>query len=113
MALTQALRWLLLAVEIALAVPVAYLVVVTLAALLAARRRARMPHAAADPLAAADPACLPRIAVLVPAHDEELLIGRLLDSLARLTYPRARHAVYVVADNCSDRTAAIVRATGW
>ena|SRR5690242_10616174 len=112
MALTQALRWLLLAVEIALAVPVAYLVVVTFAALLAARRRARMPHAA-DPLASADPARLPRIAVLVPAHDEELLIGRLLDSLARLTYPRACRDVYVVADNCADRTAEIVRAIGW
>jgi len=111
MALAQALRWLLLATEIALAVPVAYLVVVTLSALLAARRRARsLP---ADPLAGADPARLPRIAVLVPAHDEELLIGRLLDSLARLTYPRARHAVYVVADNCADRTAEIACATGW
>jgi len=112
MALTQTLRWLLLAVEIALAVPVAYLVVVTTAALLAAHRPARMPHAA-EPLAGVAPARLPRIAVLVPAHDEELLIGRLLESLARLTYPRARRDVYVVADNCADRTAEIVRATGW
>ena len=112
MALTQTLRWLLLAVEIALAVPVAYLVVVTTAALLAARHRAGAPRADA-PLANVAPARLPRIAVLVPAHDEELLIGRLLESLARLTYPRARHDIYVVADNCADRTAAIVRATGW
>src|SRR5689334_16027817 len=71
MALAQALYWLLLAAEIALAVPVAYLIVVTAAALLTARRRARsLP---ADPLAGAfvAPTRLPRIAVLVPAHDEE------------------------------------------
>lgn len=113
MALAQALYWLLLAAEIALAVPVAYLIVVTAAALLTARRRARsLP---ADPLAGAfvAPTRLPRIAVLVPAHDEELLIGRLLESLDRLTYPRACRAVYVVADNCADRTAEIARATGW
>lgn len=116
MALAQALRWLLLAAEIALAVPVAYLVVVTASALLAARRHARALPAdplAADPRAAVASARLPRFAVLVPAHDEELLIGRLLESLDRLTYPRARRDVYVVADNCTDRTAAIARATGW
>ena len=48
-----------------------------------------------------------RFAVLVPAHDEELLIGRLCRSLLEVRYPRDLFAVYVVADNCSDRTAAV------
>lgn len=50
-----------------------------------------------------------RFAVLVPAHDEALLIGRLLDNLSRLDYPRGRFAVHVVADNCTDATAEIAR----
>jgi 1,2-diacylglycerol 3-beta-glucosyltransferase len=48
-----------------------------------------------------------RFAVLVPAHNEEALIPRLLMSLNRLDYPRDRFDVCVVADNCSDTTAAI------
>jgi len=53
-----------------------------------------------------------RFGVLVPAHNEEALIGRLLDNLARLDYPPALLDVWVVADNCSDATASIARAAG-
>jgi hypothetical protein len=53
-----------------------------------------------------------RFAVLVPAHDEERLIGRTVDSLRSLDYPRERFDVHVVADNCTDRTVAIVREHG-
>jgi len=53
-----------------------------------------------------------RFAVLVPAHDEELLLPALLDSLNRLDYPRVLYDVHVVADNCSDRTAAVAREGG-
>ena len=53
-----------------------------------------------------------RFAVLVPAHDEELLLPALLDSLNRLDYPPALYDVHVVADNCSDRTAAVAREGG-
>lgn len=45
---------------------------------------------------------LPRMAVLIPAHNEEVLITKCLDSLAKLDYPNFR--VYIVADNCNDRT---------
>ena len=41
-----------------------------------------------------------RFAILVPAHNEEALIGRLLRSLQQLDYPADRAHVYVVADNC-------------
>jgi 1,2-diacylglycerol 3-beta-glucosyltransferase len=53
-----------------------------------------------------------RIAVLVPAHDEEEHIGRCLASLATQSYPRDLRSVIVVADNCTDRTADVARAHG-
>jgi cellulose synthase/poly-beta-1,6-N-acetylglucosamine synthase-like glycosyltransferase len=53
-----------------------------------------------------------RFAVLVPAHNEEAVIGRLLASLSRLDYPRDRFDVCVVADNCQDSTAVIARSLG-
>ncbi|MBI4317741.1 MAG: glycosyltransferase family 2 protein [Chloroflexi bacterium] len=51
-------------------------------------------------------------AILIPAHNEELLLGRLLDSLAALDYPSDLFDVFVVADNCSDGTASIARDLG-
>ena len=61
------------------------------------------------PVAPADP---PRFLFLVPAHDEELLLARCLESLKCLRYPSARFDIVVIADNCSDRTADIARAAG-
>jgi cellulose synthase/poly-beta-1,6-N-acetylglucosamine synthase-like glycosyltransferase len=55
---------------------------------------------------------VPRIVLLIPAHDEELVIGAALAPLAGLDYPRDRYRVVVIADNCSDRTAAIAREHG-
>ena len=51
-------------------------------------------------------------AILVPAHEEELVIGRLLVSIKDLDYPRRLFDVHVVADHCSDQTAAIARSLG-
>jgi cellulose synthase/poly-beta-1,6-N-acetylglucosamine synthase-like glycosyltransferase len=53
-----------------------------------------------------------RFALLVPAHDEEQTIGRLLASTRALEYPAAQFDVHVVADNCTDRTAEVARAAG-
>lgn len=50
---------------------------------------------------------LNRFAVLVPAHNEELLIATLCESLLDIDYPRECYEIYVIADNCSDRTADI------
>lgn len=50
---------------------------------------------------------LPRLAVVIPAHDEELVLGATLDSLRRQDYPAHAFEIVVVADNCSDSTAAI------
>jgi cellulose synthase/poly-beta-1,6-N-acetylglucosamine synthase-like glycosyltransferase len=54
----------------------------------------------------------PRILFVVPAHDEELMIQDCVRSLLAMDYPAdARHLV-VVADNCSDATARLVRELG-
>lgn len=80
----------------------AYLLVLTLAAACAGPR-ARRPTATA---------AQHRFAILIPAHNEEALIGRLLDNLGQLEYPRDRYEVCVVADNCDDQTADLARARG-
>ncbi len=53
-----------------------------------------------------------RFAILVPAHNEELLLPQLLGSLRALNYPAANYAIFIVADNCTDRTAQVGRAAG-
>jgi cellulose synthase/poly-beta-1,6-N-acetylglucosamine synthase-like glycosyltransferase len=53
-----------------------------------------------------------RFAVLIPAHDEEPVLARLLASLNQVSYPRRMFDVCVVADNCTDATAAIAAARG-
>ena len=53
-----------------------------------------------------------RFAILVPAHDEQAVIGRTLASLAALDYPHDRADVWVVADNCTDATAAVAQTHG-
>jgi cellulose synthase/poly-beta-1,6-N-acetylglucosamine synthase-like glycosyltransferase len=53
-----------------------------------------------------------RFAVIVPARDEEDSVEHTLASLARLEYPRERVERIVIADNCSDRTAAVAGSAG-
>lgn len=53
-----------------------------------------------------------RFVVLVPAHDEAAVIGDTLCALCDSDYPADRFSVHVVADNCSDHTAAIARRHG-
>ena len=51
-----------------------------------------------------------RLAVLIPAHNEQAVIGATLRTLLP-TLPAGSH-VLVVADNCSDSTASIARDCG-
>jgi hypothetical protein len=62
----------------------------------------------------AEPAGTPRsrVAILVPAHDEAALIGRCVQSLRAQRYPDELYEVVVIADNCTDDTAALARAAG-
>lgn len=50
--------------------------------------------------------------VVVPAHNEAGGIARTIASLQALDWPRDRFRILVVADNCTDATAAIARAAG-
>lgn len=52
----------------------------------------------------------PRVAVLVPAHDESAVITATLEALRPQL--QAGDRLLVVADNCSDDTAALARAAG-
>lgn len=54
-----------------------------------------------------------RFVIMVPAHDEEAVIADTLASFRLLDYDPTMFAVHVVADNCTDRTAEIVRTAGW
>ena len=105
--LADTLRTLLLVLEIAIAVPLSYLAVLSAGAIAASMAFGRHKQATEPASGAAT-----TFAILVPAHDEELLIGKTLASLDRLEYPAARRSVYVIADNCTDRTASIARAAG-
>ena len=70
------------------------LLLLTLGGLLPARR----PRAAL-------PGPLPSLAVVVPAHDEELNIGACVDNLRAAGACEEGVRVVVIADNCSDGTA--------
>lgn len=87
-----------------LGVITAILLLPTLSDLLSLVRR-RQPHSPST-------GALPRLLFLVPAHDEELVIGACVQSLVGLQYPKERYSVFVLADNCSDRTAELAQATG-
>jgi cellulose synthase/poly-beta-1,6-N-acetylglucosamine synthase-like glycosyltransferase len=56
---------------------------------------------------------LKHILVLIPARNEQNVIPRVLDSLRQADYPAELLDVHVIADNCSDHTAAVARAAGF
>ena len=91
----------LLVLQLALLIPSVYLAVLTLTGL------AYRPRGAGQSAPAQT-----RLAVLVPAHNEEELLPQLLASLHGGTYPQQLYDVFVVADNCTDGTAAVARAHG-
>lgn len=53
-----------------------------------------------------------RFDVIVPAHNEETVIGHIIASLQQLDWPKDCFRVLVVADNCTDATAEIASAAG-
>ena len=74
---------------------------VSLATVLLVRRPLRVPSPD-----------LPKLLVLVPAHDEEMLLGACLESLLMMRYPVDHRSIVVIADNCADRTADVARNAG-
>jgi cellulose synthase/poly-beta-1,6-N-acetylglucosamine synthase-like glycosyltransferase len=45
--------------------------------------------------------------IIIPAHNEDLLLGRLLKSIKNQEYPVSMFKAIVVADNCDDNTAKV------
>ncbi len=60
----------------------------------------------------ARPAERRRFALLLPAHDEEGVVGLAVESLSRLVYPRGLFDIFVVADHCTDGTVRAAEAAG-
>lgn len=50
---------------------------------------------------------LPKVSILVPAHNEELVIDQTIRSMIELKYPRDKLEIIVVNDHSSDRTGEI------
>ncbi len=50
---------------------------------------------------------LPRVTVIVPAHNEERVIRGCLDCLTRMDYPADRYEIIVIDDRSRDGTGAI------
>ena len=93
-----ALEIALISLGLVLALPVGVLFLQVLASL-APRRRVGLPFGAR-----------PRIAVVIPAHNEQSTIGKTLASVASQLAGDDR--LVVVADNCSDQTAELARRQG-
>lgn len=51
-------------------------------------------------------------ALLVAAHNEEMVIGKIIESLNDIDYPKDMYDIFVIADNCDDSTASIARDYG-
>ncbi len=109
MLIIHTLRWALIVAEALIALPVLYLCVLSLSALLATQRR-KVAWIKDEDVPSTERA---RFVVLIPAHNEEKVLGKLLGSLASLDYPTDRYTVCLVADNCTDKTAEIARTIGW
>jgi len=53
-----------------------------------------------------------RVAIVVPAHNEELSIASCIESLLAAERSGMQVAVYVIADNCTDNTAVLAEGAG-
>jgi 1,2-diacylglycerol 3-beta-glucosyltransferase len=99
------LGWVFFALEGALALSTGYLLILLVAARGASKSSLATPledqgQQGFDPL---------RMVVLVPAHNEQDGIRVTLDSIAACRYPAEAKRVVVIADNCTDGTAARAR----
>lgn len=58
--------------------------------------------------------CPPKktFALLVAAHNEEMVVGKIVESLQNIEYPKDMYDIFVIADNCTDKTADIARKYG-
>jgi cellulose synthase/poly-beta-1,6-N-acetylglucosamine synthase-like glycosyltransferase len=55
---------------------------------------------------------LHRFAIVIPAHNEEKVIGSMVKSLKKQKYPADRYDIFVICDNCTDNTSYEAKKTG-
>ncbi|HLP17698.1 MAG TPA: glycosyltransferase family 2 protein [Bacteroidota bacterium] len=91
-----------LAVWIVFGLPLVYLAMLTLAAL-TVKLKPEMPSRGVH---------MRSFAIVVPAHNEAIAIQKTIRSLQAIDYPRVLFEVIVIADNCTDHTAALARTEG-
>jgi 1,2-diacylglycerol 3-beta-glucosyltransferase len=53
-----------------------------------------------------------RLAIVIPAHNEAGVIRRCVESLQAQTFDRGLYEIVVIADNCTDDTAAVAASAG-
>lgn len=53
-----------------------------------------------------------KFAMIVAAHNEEVVIGKLIESMLNQDYPKELFDIFVIADNCDDNTAKVAREYG-
>ena len=49
---------------------------------------------------------------IIPAHNEEMVVANLVESLKNQNYDRELYDIYVIADNCTDATAEVAKEAG-
>ena len=49
---------------------------------------------------------------IIPAHNEEMVVVNLIESLKKQNYDKELYDIYVIADNCTDRTAEVAKKAG-
>lgn len=91
----------LLVFHVFLGALVGYLIFLTIAAIRAPQQ---------TPLPSFNPTH--RFVILIPAHNEEVLVSTTLKALSKLDYPADLFSIHVVADNCTDQTAIKARECG-
>ena len=90
------LNIIILVIQIFLTFTAAYLLLLTVAAWLASRHM-KLPAVQG----------FVNFAIIIPAHNEEHLLPRLLKNLESIDYPGDNFSVHVVADNCTDTTSQV------
>lgn len=53
-----------------------------------------------------------KFAMVVAAHNEEKVVSEIVDSLKLIDYDKENYDIFVIADNCTDKTAEIARQHG-
>jgi 1,2-diacylglycerol 3-beta-glucosyltransferase len=66
------------------------------------------PIAVPEPLSGDDSDDYPLVSLLVAAKNEEAVIGSLVEDLCTLDYPVSRYELWIIDDNSTDRTSAVL-----